>query len=234
MSRAVVLLSSLIVVVLYISGCAPKFACEGSVNLDDPRCNSVSNMYDIKMRGKADTQVQHEEDDGDEKKAKAPPVQEPQGADMGVALVQGSAYEAKVPVRVPPKVIRIWIAPWEDADGDLHQPGYIFSEINDKRGRWVFGERQVSGSAPLLSPVDSAEEEQPVPPTRSQPAAVQDRQSKASAREEAQAEKKAQAEEQKREKLSSSGQKDNKTTADKWGYSGVGNSPTLKLPSVKK
>ena len=153
-SRTNVLFAIVVSVAVLTSGCAPKFACEGSVNLDDPRCNSVSNMYEIKMRGKADPQ---DKDSGD-KKEKTPPVQIQHQGDMSVALVKGAAYEAKIPVRVPPKVIRIWIAPWEDADGDLHQPGYIFSEINDKRGRWAFGEKQVAGSVPLLSPVERTEE----------------------------------------------------------------------------
>ncbi len=225
------LATCIIALLCCVPGCAPKFACEDSVNLDDPRCHSVSNMYHIKMRGKADPQKPQEEDSG-EKAQSPPPVQE-RAADMGVALVQGSAYEVKVPVRVPPKVIRIWIAPWEDADGDLHQPGYIFSEINDKRGRWVFGERQVSGSAALLTPVDAPEEEgQPDPTAGKQTGAVQDRQGKDAARGAAQAERKALAEERKYEKQQAGQQKESKTTADKWRP--PANDPTLKLPSVKK
>jgi len=117
MSRIILQMSlatCIIALLCCVPGCAPKFACEDSVNLDDPRCHSVSNMYHIKMRGKADPQKPQEEDSG-EKAQSPPPVQE-RAADMGVALVQGSAYEVKVPVRVPPKVIRIWIAPCEDAD----------------------------------------------------------------------------------------------------------------------
>lgn len=39
------------------------------------------------------------------------------------------------PVRVPPKEIRIWMAPTEDTDGDLHEQRYIYVVVND--GRWM-------------------------------------------------------------------------------------------------
>src|SRR5690606_36032964 len=28
-----------------------------------------------------------------------------------------------IPLRTPARVVRIWIAPWEDEQGDLHMPG---------------------------------------------------------------------------------------------------------------
>ena len=36
--------------------------------------------------------------------------------------------------RLPAKVMRIWIAPWEDSRGDLHAPGYLYTEIEPRRG----------------------------------------------------------------------------------------------------
>jgi len=201
-------------------------------------------MYEIKMRGKADPQ---DKDSGD-KKEKTPPVQIQHQGDMSVALVKGAAYEAKIPVRVPPKVIRIWIAPWEDADGDLHQPGYIFSEINDKRGRWAFGEKQVAGSVPLLSPVERTEETaveestsgrtQSVAPATSPKSKGNDKAAareaaqaeKAAAREAAKAEKAEREEEAKREKTPSG---KGKSSVDSWGIRTDSN-PALKLPAIKK
>jgi conjugal transfer pilus assembly protein TraV len=29
--------------------------------------------------------------------------------------------------------MRIWIAPWEDSRGDLHAPGYLYTEIEPRR-----------------------------------------------------------------------------------------------------
>ena len=38
---------------------------------------------------------------------------------------------------LPAKVMRIWIAPWEDSRGDLHAPGYLYTEIEPRR--WTVG-----------------------------------------------------------------------------------------------
>lgn len=42
-----------------------------------------------------------------------------------------------IPVRTPAQVMRVWIAPWEDAKGVLHVGGYHFVEIEARR--WTVG-----------------------------------------------------------------------------------------------
>lgn len=39
------------------------------------------------------------------------------------------------PLRTPPRVLRVWIAPWEDSDGDLHDQSYVYLTVDT--GRWV-------------------------------------------------------------------------------------------------
>lgn len=38
-------------------------------------------------------------------------------------------------IRSDPTVIRLWIAPWEDADGDLNDQGFVYLQIDS--GRWL-------------------------------------------------------------------------------------------------
>lgn len=38
-------------------------------------------------------------------------------------------------IRSEPTVIRIWMAPWEDTDGDLHDQSYVYLQIDS--GRWL-------------------------------------------------------------------------------------------------
>jgi conjugal transfer pilus assembly protein TraV len=38
-----------------------------------------------------------------------------------------------IPLRVAPRVLRVLITPWEDAGGDLHAGGYVFTEIESRR-----------------------------------------------------------------------------------------------------
>jgi len=44
-----------------------------------------------------------------------------------------------LPLRTQAKVMRIWVAPWEDIDGDLNVPGYLYTEIESRR--WTIGEQ---------------------------------------------------------------------------------------------
>lgn len=38
-------------------------------------------------------------------------------------------------IRSHPRVLRLWIAPWEDADGDLHEAAYVHLVVDP--GRWL-------------------------------------------------------------------------------------------------
>ena len=68
-------------------------------------------------------------------------------------------------IRSEPTVIRIWIAPWEDSDGDLHGDSYVYLQVDS--GRWLiehnrerirqaFAPVPASASAPLPAPTTGA------------------------------------------------------------------------------
>lgn len=61
-----------------------------------------------------------------------PRVESPAGRWRSPALPEGS-----VPVRSPARVMRIWVAAWEDTRGDLIVPGYLYTEIEPRR--WEIG-----------------------------------------------------------------------------------------------
>lgn len=44
------------------------------------------------------------------------------------------AESGSMPLRTRPNVMRVWIAPWEDADGDLHEGAWIAMRMDD--GGW--------------------------------------------------------------------------------------------------
>ncbi|MDT4866639.1 Type IV conjugative transfer system lipoprotein (TraV) [compost metagenome] len=50
-----------------------------------------------------------------------------------------------LPIRTQAVVMRIAVAPWEDENGDLNIPGFIYTEIEPRR--WEIGARQ-----PVVSP----------------------------------------------------------------------------------
>ncbi len=46
-----------------------------------------------------------------------------------------SAAVSSGPIRSNPRVLRLWIAPWEDADGDLHEAALVHVVVDT--GRWL-------------------------------------------------------------------------------------------------
>jgi len=131
--------------------CSPRFACKDVIEGQGVQCESVGAVYEKEILGEGSSHG------GETPKGAETKGSESQAADPGDGLLKKLSYAEDPPLRIPPKVIRIWIAPWEDSDGDLHQPEYVYSEITDKRGRWIFGEKQVSGPQPLFRPVEPSE-----------------------------------------------------------------------------
>jgi conjugal transfer pilus assembly protein TraV len=54
-------------------------------------------------------------------------------------------------IRSDPRVLRVWVAPWEDADGDLHDHMYVYMTVDN--GRWlVEHNRRRTGSREGITP----------------------------------------------------------------------------------
>ena len=47
----------------------------------------------------------------------------------------GPASSAEPALRSEPRVLRLWIAPWEDSDGDLHDASFVHVVVDT--GRWL-------------------------------------------------------------------------------------------------
>jgi conjugal transfer pilus assembly protein TraV len=57
-----------------------------------------------------------------------------------------------MPIRTRAKIMRIWVAPWENVNGDLHVSGMVFTELDQRR--WNIGTKQ-HVEAPTLTPLQS-------------------------------------------------------------------------------
>ncbi len=163
---------SIISVLLILTSCSAKFACKDKVNIKGEKCNPITAVYEDKILGKDVVPPQEEKEVSTKKKAK---VSFSQGALKESATLKGAPKESATsedvdtvrslsledekPIRLPPRIIRMWVAPWEDGDGDLHQPSYIYSEISPKRGRWLFGEKELVTTQPILRPVEKPGED---------------------------------------------------------------------------
>ena len=67
--------------------------------------------------------------------------------------VDGSAYLA-APLRAGPRVLRLWIKPWEDADRDLNGESLVYVQVDN--GRWLVDHVQRQAREPYA----------PIRPTR--------------------------------------------------------------------
>jgi len=72
------------------------------------------------------------------------------------ATVGGAGYEPQ-PLRSSPRILRLWIKPWEDADHDLVDQSYEYVRVD--QGKWMLDQvqRQVREAyAPLRAPTKEA------------------------------------------------------------------------------
>ena len=68
----------------------------------------------------------------------------------------GAAREAGAPLRSAARVLRLWIKPWEDSDGDLHSQSYVYVPID--AGRWLIDHYRLPSRevyAPIKPPVSA-------------------------------------------------------------------------------
>jgi conjugal transfer pilus assembly protein TraV len=121
-----------------LSGCSwlglggSQYACPGGAT-DGARCLSAREVYQATDRTDV---VKPTPEGGEPAGAKAatsiaPPL--PSGRAAVPVIGQ------PLPIRTQAQVMRIWIAPWEDEDGDLHADGYVYTEIQGRK--WNLGER---------------------------------------------------------------------------------------------
>jgi conjugal transfer pilus assembly protein TraV len=107
------------------------------------QCEPMSSVYQTQVLG-ANGMVEKD------------PAKDNERAELVRSLLQKGE---KAPIRLQPKVVRIWIAPWEDAETDLHEVGLVYSEIGDKKGMWLYGEMNTSTQQPILKkPLQSIKE----------------------------------------------------------------------------
>lgn len=68
----------------------------------------------------------------------APLPTAPGAAPGGVGVVSPAAMNAPssgTPLRTAERILRVWVAPFEDSDGDFHDQRYMYVTVN--RGQWT-------------------------------------------------------------------------------------------------
>lgn len=123
-------------IILVAGGCAPKYTC--SELTPDGKCTTLTQTYEREVlhRGKKTVDDNRERAaDKSESDSVKPPAATTAASPPVEQMV--SSQEPVRPLRNPPKVVRVWIAPWVDRDDDLHTEKYIYVEI--ERRKWLIG-----------------------------------------------------------------------------------------------
>lgn len=116
--------------VVVLSGCSSmsgfdaksEFACKAP---DGILCESMSGIY---------ANAQAKNLPGQRVNARGEAPVELSQAKGGGNVMTKPIYSG-TPIRSAPRLLRVWFAPWEDTDGDLHDQSYVYLPVDS--GRWL-------------------------------------------------------------------------------------------------
>lgn len=110
-----------------LDGSTSSFSCKAAPGVT---CQSVSGVYQNSLAGNLPSQQVQKEG---EKGASAPL---PEYGDPGrVSPRDMEAPSSGTPLRSSALVLRVWMAPWEDRNGDLYDQSYFYTVVDT--GRWM-------------------------------------------------------------------------------------------------
>ena len=142
---------------LTLTGCtrmmtigSPEYACKGMP--EGVSCMSAKDVFAATEGDEYKTQLKAEQEAAANKGKKA---NKSEGQpETRVLYAEGSdnapipmRARNPLPIRTQAVVMRIAIDPWEDENGDLHVPGFIYTEIEPRR--WEIGARAGSAKSTL-------------------------------------------------------------------------------------
>ena len=133
-----------------------KYACKAPEGV---ACDSVSGTYANAVHNNLPSQ--RAQRSAVTEKGESEPSPSTNFARTIVSTASGNADDGTTtgPLRSQARVLRLWIKPWEDADGDLYDQGYVYVQVDN--GQWLIDhvQRQIRDAyAPLKAPPKSATE----------------------------------------------------------------------------
>lgn len=130
-----------------------KYACKAP---DGVACDSVSGTYANAIHNNLPSQLTHRATPTQKMESEARPTRASAAsarATSSTAAGDSNAVVMPSPLRSQTRILRLWIKPWEDADGDLYDQGYVYVQIDN--GQWLIDhlQRQIRDAyAPLKAP----------------------------------------------------------------------------------
>ena len=133
-----------------------KYACKAP---DGVACDSVSGTYANALHNNLPSQ-QAQRSARRQKEA----FEESPSSKVGRAISSATANASGMavtpsPLRTQARILRLWIKPWEDADGDLYDQGYVYVQVDNGQSQIDHVQGQIRDVyAPLKPPPKPATE----------------------------------------------------------------------------
>ena len=131
-----------------------KYACKAPEGV---ACDSVSGPYANAVHNNLPSQRAKRSAAPRKEASEANPPESAVPAPSSVAASVSDTAVMPRPLRSQARLLRLWIKPWEDADGDLYDQGYVYVQVDN--GQWLIDhvQRQIRDAyAPLKPPPKSA------------------------------------------------------------------------------
>ena len=108
-----------------------KYACKAPEGV---ACDSVSGTYANAVHNNLPSQRAKRSAAPRKEASEANPPQSARPAPSSAATGDADTAVTPSPLRSQARLLRLWIKPWEDADGDLWDQGYVYVQVD--AGRW--------------------------------------------------------------------------------------------------
>lgn len=132
-----------------------SYACKAPEGV---ACDSVSGTYANALQNNLPSQRRQARKESGPSTVKSDEVTSIAPATIPPAAGNAGLPPTPVTLRSAPRVLRLWIKPWEDADHDLYDQSYVYVQVDG--GRWQIGhvQHQIRDAyAPLKAPPRTAQ-----------------------------------------------------------------------------
>lgn len=122
------------------SGYNSQYSCSGMP--EGIKCKSLGSVYSESFNGSGSGAVENA-GAAPEKTSPASKTSKTENAANGTVTKEDIVRSLGqnflgMPIRVQPEIMRLWISPWIDMEGDLHDAGYVYVEVD--KSRWALGD----------------------------------------------------------------------------------------------
>ena len=156
-ARRVCRLTAVLGGVVSLAGCMSLSGLSGNSSYackapDGVTCQSVSGTYANAVANNLPAQRTRAT-------PSATPASTPPSSAASAPTVRNASADAAqvLPLRSAPRILRLWFKPWEDADRDLYDQGYVYVQVDG--GRWLVDHAQRAireAYAPVRAPAGRA------------------------------------------------------------------------------